>query len=34
VLVAGAADVDGDGTDELLAIEERPGAPARLWVVR
>jgi hypothetical protein len=34
VLVAGAADVDGDGADELLAIEERTTAPCRLWVVR
>jgi hypothetical protein len=36
VLVAGAADLDRDGRDELLAIEE-PAAPgdarARMWVV-
>lgn len=36
VAVAAAADVDGDGREELLAIEEPPSAAgeARLWVVR
>ncbi len=36
VLVAGAADLDDDGREELIAIEEPPGAdaPARLWVVQ
>lgn len=36
VLVAGSADLDGDGLEELLAIEEpAPGETvARLWVIR
>ena len=37
VLVAGNADLDDDGRDELLAIEEPPpgsSTPARLWIVR
>lgn len=37
VWIAAAGDVDGDGLDELLAVEEpaSPDAgPARLWVVR
>lgn len=36
VLVAGSADVDGDGLEELLAIEEPANGDtnARLWVVR
>ena len=32
VLVAGSGDLDGDGDDELFAIEER-GSSARLWVL-
>ena len=34
VFVAGAVDGDGDGLPELLAVEERPGARARLWRIR
>lgn len=36
VWVATGGDVDGDGGEELVAIEEMPGTPARarLWVVR
>jgi len=37
VMVAGAADLDGDGREELVAIAEPPPGvrrPARLWVVR
>jgi hypothetical protein len=34
IWVAGSGDVDGDGIDELVAIEEPASGPSLMWIVR
>jgi hypothetical protein len=34
ILLATAADLDADGFEEFVAVEEVEGENARLWIVR